>query len=138
MVCNTVDEAEELSLCFPKLERLDLSKSQALGGLYVRWFIAYCEHLEELDISRCLDLTDKMLVDLLRVRFEIFRGSVRVLPSAQRIQRLNLSFCPQVTDRGIKALFQIKNVTHLAIVGTKVTARGLQQLWRLFPDLHVT
>lgn len=98
------DEARRVGRCFPKLQRLDLSSSDAFCDKNMRTLVSSCKSLQELQLSYCNNLTDSMLADMCSLKIEIKNGKIFLFHPPQQLRKIDVRFCPQVTETGLRYL----------------------------------
>ena len=82
------------------LQKLSLHSSHNLTNNLLKKIISSCKLLEELDISKCTKITNKV---------------VSQLSKASNLASLNLSDCPHLSDEGVSKLINVPKLAELSI-----------------------
>ncbi|PNF15552.1 hypothetical protein B7P43_G16476 [Cryptotermes secundus] len=144
---------EELTLkgCFPlteagysliprlkKLSVLDLSHSEELSGKAVRLIAESCQHLKKLNLDDVRKISDddvvhiikklgSQLITLILDGEDLTDVAFSNLSNCVRLQELEVSFCDQMTNKGLlKGIGSLQQLHSLHLKkGHNLTARGL-------------
>lgn len=127
----TDESFSEIAKGLEVLESLDISDCPFIGKNGVLMFLERCgESLRSLQASSCYDAIDDEVVTQLAnpgpVDDEMKPDPAGKVPSRQ-LEFLDISYCKQVTDEGLKAFDGKKfNITHLCLNGLSlVSGQGL-------------
>eukprot|EP00428_Durinskia_dybowskii_P061990 CAMPEP_0170379150 /NCGR_PEP_ID=MMETSP0117_2-20130122/13188_1 /TAXON_ID=400756 /ORGANISM="Durinskia baltica, Strain CSIRO CS-38" /LENGTH=134 /DNA_ID=CAMNT_0010634567 /DNA_START=863 /DNA_END=1264 /DNA_ORIENTATION=+ len=103
----------------PKLRLLDL-KSCAVTDSGIQSISELCTELRELDLSWCPGFSEEGLLQLV----PIYAGQAT---TQQRLERLSLEWCMQITDKTLHALHAIDTLRRIQVAGCMgVTAEGME------------
>jgi hypothetical protein len=122
--CSGISDAgiRALAKNCPKLRLLDL-KSCAVTDSGILSISELCAELRELDLSWCPGFSEQGLLHLV----PILHGAQR--PRSQRLERLSLEWCLQITDQTLRALRAIESLTRVQVAGCAgVTPEGISWL----------
>lgn len=95
---------------YTALSKLDISGCSRLTALSFAWIAAALPLLTHLSVARCASMSDK---------------SVRSLSSLERLQVLDVSCCPRISDVGMAAFFKPETASS---AGVNTQRRPLQTL----------
>lgn len=121
--CSGITDAGITSLVrnCPKLRLLDLKSCPVSdGGIFS--IAALCSELKELDLSWCPGFSEEGL-------YHLMHTGRQGRNEAQRLERLNLEWCMQVTDRTLLALSALTSLKRVRLTGCAgVSASGIDNL----------
>ena len=109
----------EFQAC-PILTHLDLSENRKISDTGIE-YLRHLITIRELNLSSC-DITNDVFSTL-----KMFSG----------LEILNLSFCPRISDIGLKSIRDLRNLAYLDLQGCpKVTRAGLAWIERAGLTIH--
>jgi hypothetical protein len=110
---------QEFQAC-KSLSHLDLSENRKISDTGIEYLL-HLNSLRELNLSSC-DITNDVFSTL-----KVFSG----------LEILNLSFCPRISDIGLKSIRDLKNLVYLDLQGCpRITRAGLAWIERAGLTIH--
>jgi len=116
----TLREIVQEFLACPNLTHLDLSENRRISDMGIE-YLHPLNSLKELNLSSC-DITNDVFSTL-----KMFSG----------LEILNLSFCPRISDIGLKSIRDLRNLVYLDLQGCpRITRAGLAWIERAGLTIH--
>ncbi|XP_053633779.1 F-box/LRR-repeat protein 20 isoform X2 [Cherax quadricarinatus] len=132
---------------FRQLQYLHLSRCQLLDNAGLTIIARQCNHLEYLNIDGIIHIHDSSVMFLTKKLSHCLKNlfldgeyltdaSFRSLRDCSLLQKLEISFCEQMTDDGLSGIYGLEHLTWLKLRrGIQLTPGGLKAMFHRLPQL---